>query len=54
MTKAESVAYLRKLALKEKILGESPQSEDAEESFLELERIEKPVDKPENNGILEI
>lgn len=43
MTKSESIAYLRKLALKEKIAEESlpTRSDSAEEVFRELEEIEK-------------
>lgn len=39
MTKTESIAYLRKLALKEKLAEEflPTPSEGAEESFLEIE-----------------
>lgn len=43
MTKSESIAYLRKLALKEKIAEESlpTRSDGAEEVFRELEEVEK-------------
>lgn len=53
MTKTESIAYLRKLALKERLSEDffPTHSEGAEEVFLELEK-NSPVDNSGNGDII--
>lgn len=52
MTKAESIAYLRRLALKEKLSEEflPAPSLGAEESLFELEELEKKLPEPLTTG----